>query len=209
MSTRTVRYDECVISIATEAGVSVDTLMQHPENQALLEPRHRSGCLAPGDVLTLPEQQRGRPLALNEHTELPVRKPRFRLAVTLYQENQEPLANQEVRFVWPDGPSPLIGETDANGVIRFQLPLNCRAGLLAYEYDNAVTFQPITLGTLLPYETPTGKIQRLCALKGQAVTPNAVSVTAEQSEILVQAAAQDAGQEPGAFETLLKGKSDL
>ena len=210
MPTKTVRYDECLVSIAIENGVSPEDLKRMPENQTVLNDRSSAVCLSPGDEITLPEQvPAGRALTLNGHTVLKVRRPLFRLAITLLNERADPLKNQAVRFVWSDDTKPLHGTTNGRGIVHFELPLDCCGGLLGYEYRGDVIFQPITIGTLRPFEDPVGKVQRLCALYGQAVTSCAATLSDVDCNTLLESAAADNRQEKDSFIQQLKGRASV
>ena len=54
-----VRAGDCIASIAERAGVSVETIWNHPQNEQLRRQRDDPNVLYPGDIVFVPEREPG------------------------------------------------------------------------------------------------------------------------------------------------------
>lgn len=57
MPSHTVKQGECLSIIARQHGFGVDTLWNHPDNEALREKRKSPNVLYPGDVIAIPDKE--------------------------------------------------------------------------------------------------------------------------------------------------------
>lgn len=154
-----VKRGECLSSIAHTHGFFWETLWEHTDNGALREKRGDPNCLAPGDVVFIPDQRIvTRPAATDQRHVFRLRTTpvRFRLRIVV---DDEPLAG--VPYVLCiDEEKQLEGATDADGWVDELVAAGARRGVLAIGAREV----PIAFRHLAPLETPEGPHHRLTNL---------------------------------------------
>jgi len=158
-TTQTKQQTECLISVALNAGVSIDEVKQ--ANKTLLQDRPLGNCLQKGDVISIPASAPAQPLKLNAHNQIVVTKKQYRLPLTLLDHHLNPVEGVEVRCVHLNSPTPLKSTTNSEGIVFFDLPLSCEKGLIAYIYDNKEVIRTFSVGTLTSPNTDAGVKQRI------------------------------------------------
>lgn len=162
-----VREGDCLHSIAERYGFAVETLWDHPDNDALRRRRKDPGLLAIGDEVVVPARTRGQVSCAADATH------RFRrrsvpslVRVRLFHEG-EPRANEEV-LTWIDG-SEGRHRTDGDGVLELPVPPRARRLELSFPGDEGEAPRyELSLGALHPANTLEGLRARLANL-GYAV----------------------------------------
>lgn len=157
-----VRGGEHLEAIAYRFGVSASELWSAPANRALRERRGLDGhVLFPGDVLEVPEPPARNPraIAIGGTTSFRASVPRVPVVVRL-TDGGAPLAGEPFR-VEGDGP-PRAGESDGEGVARFEVRVTTRQVALALPGRGASL--ALSLGGLDPLSEWSGVQGRLAGL---------------------------------------------
>lgn len=164
MPNHIVAFNECVNQLANEYSVSVQDIINHPDNRLLFEKRSQLNCLAPGDQLFIPASKTVS-LQLNQINELVVEDNRYTLSIQLVDIKLQPVPGIEVRCTYRGLGDHLSTTTNSDGEASFSLPETAQEGMLAYQLNQKTIYRPFIAGSLLPIEHEQGIMQRLCNLK--------------------------------------------
>ena len=205
MPKHTVVFNECTQQLANEYNVSVDDLVNHPDNNMLFERRSLKNCLSPGDELTIPESAQTT-LNINELNELVVADNSYDLSIQLVDAKLAPVTNIEVRCTYAGLNDYLSSVTNNKGCAVFTLPEAVQEGMLAYQYNQQTLYRPFMAGTLLPPEQEQGMVQRLCNLKALPLTKSKLKNTsAAPLQVQLEAYADECNQSKERFNECLVG----
>jgi hypothetical protein len=159
--------DQCLVSLALECETSLEELSS--ANEALLEQRQLGNSIVTGDEVILPDESTtGVTLKLNQHHVISITPIMFQLPFRLVNEQFEPISGVEVTLAYLGATQALKKNTDADGIVRFKLPLSCEKGLITYQHNDRRVVRTFYLGKLLPPNWESGKKQRLNNLSGEA-----------------------------------------
>lgn len=166
-----IRQGDYLTRLAFRFGFDADEVWSAPENEALRRARPNREMLAPGDVLSIPDEPREGPaLRVGGNNHYRARVPVVPVKIRL-RDGDHPLANEPYRV---DGlPRSISGQSDGEGQIEFEVPVTSREVQLTL--TNRHTVVPVRVGDLDPPSTASGVRQRLDHLgynRTQAVGPD-------------------------------------
>lgn len=155
MKRHIARQGECIASIATRYGVSIESIWDHPANAALRQLRGDPYVLRPGDIVQVDAPDRSRPVeagATNRYrATIPSLPLRFQLRGLDGPRRGE-------RFeLWVRGKLQSEGTTDDDGFADLRVPANAVEGLLTVGETRVV----LDFGCLNPADDVLGAQQRL------------------------------------------------
>lgn len=161
MRPHVVRTGDTLGRIARAAGLSPESIWDHPRNAALRALRAHPEVLAPGDVVHVPlERPRGLALKTGAGNDFVAEIPRVRVRLAL-REDGVALADEEVVLLGAGDARALRG--DGDGFVEFEVP-DGAAQVELVLVDRGVTI-PVVVGRLDPVDTASGLRQRLAHLR--------------------------------------------
>jgi hypothetical protein len=162
MPTHVVAQGECTSSIADAAGLSWETVWNHPDNAELREKRKDPNVLYPGDELFVPDVQvkwESRPTT-KRHTFI---KKTAKVTIHLrVLDADKPRANVPYTLV-VEGTT-LSGATDGGGFLKHTIPANAKSGQLTVGEGASKDVFELLFGTVDPIDTEEGVRGRLLDL---------------------------------------------
>lgn len=154
-----VRTGDCIDSIAFESGYLPDTIWQHPDNAALRSRRKDPNLLREGDVVNIPEKQKGTESGATEQRHRFKRKGvPAKIRLVLLDDDNEPRANEEFTLTI-DGKS-REGRTDGDGALEVPISPGARSGTLLLGPERDEVFE-LDIGHTDPIDDTSGVQQRL------------------------------------------------
>jgi len=204
MPKHTLKYDECINTLANEYGVTPDAIINHPENSELLKNRQILACLAPGDELTIPDAKL-KELVVSDTNYLTVEDNTYLLPIRLLDQQVNPVPGIEIRCACVELENHLTSTTNGEGIATFEIPENCRDGLLAYQWEGKIIYRPFKAGTLLPPEQEQGMQQRLCNLHQAPFVLNSNGKNAPNVHAHIEAFAEECDKSEEDFIKILVG----
>jgi len=159
MPNHTVAQGECLSSIAAQAGFTVDTLWNLPENAQLKQLRKDPNVLYPNDVVFIPDKRpKEIPSATEKRHPFVKKGAAAKLKIRLL-DGKEPRANVPYRLqidgVW------IEGDTDGEGYLEQPLPPKARKGKLMVGEGTTQDVYDLDFGHVDPIDTDAGVAKRL------------------------------------------------
>lgn len=156
----TVKQGDSIPSIAYAAGLSPDTVWDHPNNQDLKKLRKNMNVLLPGDQVFVPEKRRKTETGATDRKHKFLRKGvPSRIRVQLF-DVETPRASQAYEL--EVGGTVYRGTTDDKGTLEEWVPPDAREAHLTIGDDQAVFV--LKLGHLDPMDELAGAQKRLTNL---------------------------------------------
>jgi hypothetical protein len=192
-----VQAGDCLISLATKAGVPLDRVRQHPDNQELMRKRPNPSLLLPGDEVVIPDLE-------TKHLSCSTQKrhrfvKRVEKAEIRLQINELGLPrSNEAYVVEIDGKKVGEGQTDTEGNLTCQIPAAAdHATIILGEQRDRYE---VALGHIDPPDTVQGIHQRLMNLGyyegGVETEYDGESVEAMSAFLVLEAASNRPADDP-------------
>ena len=155
-----VEEGDGIEKIAYENGLAWETVWHHPENTQLRDLRKRPNILMPGDIVYVPDRERGQVSRPTDQTHKFVRKGVPASMNLRLMRNGKPRRNLPY-VLNVDGQS-IPGKTDADGWIRVTLPPNAEQATLLL--NGGQEQRTVRIGAVDPIDTIQGAQRRLLNL---------------------------------------------
>jgi N-acetylmuramoyl-L-alanine amidase len=189
-SVHVVAQGETIVRIAHEHGFRAwEPIWEHADNAALRQLRGNPHILAPGDELVIPDKApRDFGCATNRRHVFKLRKLTQLFQTQLVDELDRPYTGR--RFELEVEGTKIEGETDADGRVLAEIPVDAKSGKLrAWLVDDAAPSEwQLQLGHLDPIDTVSGAQARLanlgyaCPLDGKLGDETKAAIAAFQHE---------------------------
>jgi hypothetical protein len=153
-----IRKGDCLTRLAHSKGFCAEDVWHHPENESLRNKRPDMDMLAPGDIVKIPDESelQASELVPGETNVYSARAETFTIRIVLCEVGQ-PLGG--VKWEVHSEKQIAFGTTEADGIVEFDVPLQCRTvDLHLPEQDD---IYPLVIGGLDPTDVMSGARSRL------------------------------------------------
>jgi N-acetylmuramoyl-L-alanine amidase len=155
----TVKKGDCILSIAASYGFLWETIWNHPKNSGIREKRKDPNILYEGDVIFIPEKQRGEETGSTESRHRFKRKGIRAIFQLQLLDEGEPRAN--LAYTLEIEGKLVSGTTDGEGKLKHPISPKANRAVLTIGDEDPIEF---ALGNLDPVETVSGVQERLANL---------------------------------------------
>jgi peptidoglycan hydrolase-like protein with peptidoglycan-binding domain len=182
-----IRQGDFLSKLAQRRGFDADTVWNDPQNADLKQSRSSYDVLSPGDLIYLPVQKPTTfSLSVGSENNFTVDVPLIDISITL-TDDDEPVKNAACHVLLEGSDTPIDTTTDGDGLLKFQVPMDCDTVTLTL--DDPPASYTVRIGHMDPDNEPAGVALRLTNL-GYIDDPNA---SGESLADAVRAFQADAG----------------
>ena len=157
-----IRQGDFLSKLAQSRGFDADAVWNDPQNAELKQSRSSYDVLCAGDLIYLPVQKTTSfSLSVGSENSFTVDVPLIDIAITLTDDG-EPLKNAACHVLLAGADTPIDTTTDGDGLLKFQVPMDCETATLTL--DDPPASYVVRIGHMDPDNESSGVRLRLTNL---------------------------------------------